>query len=306
MASLTRPLTRLPEVLASRYDLGHNIGTGSYARVYQVCNRGSGKKFALKVVDKAPLEARSISDMLEKEARFLQDLVGVPSIVQLLEVYDAHDRFFMIFELCERNLMDLPKAVDEEVALLWLREACLGVKELHDRGIIHRDLKPGNLLLTEDGGVRICDFGFACHAEEVPKGMTGSRCYAAPEQQWDDVIQTTKVDIYSLGMCLRHFGLGRMPIGPEDHAPTASEEVLELLRDMNDPIPEMRPTVDDVLSRPVMQNLPADSVPSDCLVPMCGGRAEGSFAGFMSQVLAKTLCCTHALQVVHDEEVLTF
>jgi len=249
--SLTQQLTMLPEPLFSRFVLQHKLGQGSFGVVYQICERGTGQLFALKVVDKAPLVARQVLDALHKEVSILKMYPGRHHIVQLHEFFEVAGRFFLVFDCCEH---DLEAAVsgcpfDEEVAFDWLRQACEGVSVLHAGGVIHRDLKPANFLVDDKGLLQICDFGLACHESDGACDLAGTPGYAAPEVLSRQKAQTVKADVYSLGACLQHFLLGRQPQGPADLPSQASDRARQLLAEMMHSDPEARPSVFDVLSQ---------------------------------------------------------
>jgi len=248
--SLSRELTRLPEGLAATYELQHKLGFGSFAVVYQVRHRQTGECLAMKVVDKMPLEMRSMLDTMHKETRLLQLHSQTPHIVVMRDYVEAEGRFFLCFELCGRNLQDVVdgRPASEQEALEWARQACEGLRGLHATGVIHRDLKPANLLIDSEGSIRICDFGYACNLNEGRSDPAGTREYAAPEVMDlnNKAPQTTAVDIYSLGTCLQHFLLGRIPQGPHDIPPHVTVETRQILAKMLNPNPFLRPSADEL------------------------------------------------------------
>jgi len=249
--SLTRLLAVLPEPLFSDYKLSKVLGVGAYAIVYQVKHKKTKEVFALKVIEKEPLALRLMLPQLQQEVALLTELSkGTPHVIQLLEATEIATHVFLRFELCSTNLEDVCEQqgeMPEEEALRWMRQACLGVKEMHAKGIIHRDLKPSNLLVDAEGALSICDFGFACKATDKLMGIAGTPTYSPPEAQKESGKHTKKVDIYSLGASLQHLLLGRCPLGPEDMPKGLSESTRELLEEMMSPDPKDRPTISEVL-----------------------------------------------------------
>jgi len=251
--SLTRLLASLPEPLFSDYELLKTLGVGAYAIVYQVRDKRTHEDFALKVIEKEPMRVRLMLPQLRAEVDIVGEHLGSPHICQLLEVTETPSHFFLRFELCRSSFEDVCKdmgAMTEEEAFRWLRQACLGVKELHASGIIHRDLKPSNFLVDAEGNLCICDFGFACRANDGLTGITGTPQYSSPETTGDGLKHTTKVDIYGLGACLQHFLLGRFPEGPGDMPKGLSSETRDLLEEMLSPCPKDRPSIDELLQAP--------------------------------------------------------
>jgi serine/threonine protein kinase len=251
--SLTHLLTALPEPLSCKYALEKVLGVGSYAVVYQIRNKKTGKAFALKVVETEPMRVRLMTPQLEREVTILEMHAATPHIVQLLEVTRTSTHIFLRFPLCRRNFEELSMdqgPMREEEAFAWLREMCLGVQGLHETGVVHRDLKPSNFLIDAKGKLRICDFGWACWEEQDLTGCCGTPEYSAPETSRDGVVHTAKVDIYGLGATLQHLLLGRVPNGPGDLPGGLSMAAADLIDEMMDDDPEARPSIDDLLSRP--------------------------------------------------------
>lgn len=259
LTCLTSTLTRLPEPLHGKYALEDMLGVGSFALVYKVRDRKTGARYAVKVVDQAPLAARGMLPQLQREVVQLQAHSGQPHIVKLHEVTELSGTLFFRFELCERTMIeycDEQGPLDDEEAFKWLHEATVGVKVLHDHGVVHRDLKPANMLIDVDGSLRICDFGWCCSESDALSGLCGTPQYAPPEMlAMTGQVHTKKVDIYSLGTCLQHFLLGRIPEGHEDLPSNVSEQASDLLVDLMQADPDARPTVEELIyDRPELQS----------------------------------------------------
>lgn len=255
--SLTHHLNVLPEPLFSDYNL-HNkpLGVGAYAIVYRVTHKRTKGDFALKVIEKEPMRVRQLARQLQREVALMEELsTGSPHVVQLLETTETATHFLLRFELCPSCLEDVSDnqgPMPEDQAFQWLRQACLGVKEIHAKGVIHRDLKPSNMLVDAEGALAICDFGAACRVTDALTGITGTPVYSPPETAGknDCVWHTEKVDIYGLGASLQHLLLGRCPFGSEDFPKGLSDSTRELLEEMMSPDPEDRPSIDEVLNSP--------------------------------------------------------
>mmetsp|Transcript_25258 Transcript_25258/g.66204 ORF Transcript_25258/g.66204 Transcript_25258/m.66204 type:complete len:327 (-) Transcript_25258:128-1108(-) len=255
MAPLTSHIAALPEPLHSTYVLQEMIGSGAYALVYRAQHRASEESFAVKVVQKDQLEARQMMPQLRREIEFLQALSGTPQVVQLLDIVDTRQRIFLRFELCAVNLEELVQStgpVRTDYAQRWSREVAQGLAVMHRLGQVHRDIKPSNMLLDAEGSVKICDLGWACLESERQVGSCGSAVYAPPEQLTSmGQPHTSRSDIYSLGVSLQHFLLGRVPLGSHDCPHDRDAEVLNVLRHMMQPNPTSRPSAEDLLMHPV-------------------------------------------------------
>jgi len=194
--SLTRLLAALPEPLFSDYDLVKVLGVGAYAVVYQVRHKKSQEDFALKVIETEPIRVRGMLPQLQREVEIVGEHSGNPHIVQLLEATETASHLFLRFDLCASSMEDVSNyhgPMDEEEAFRWLRQACLGVKDLHESGVLHRDLKPSNFLVDSEGCLRLCDFGFVCRTNDDLSGITGTPSYSSPETRKSGDLHTEKV-----------------------------------------------------------------------------------------------------------------
>src|SRR5207244_11697789 len=112
----------------------------------------------------------------------------------------------MVMELVEGG--DLDRLVSRQgpcsvvQACHFVRQAACGLQEAHDRHLIHRDVKPSNLLLTEQGQVKLVDFGLVrqfCSRLTDPRALLGTLEYMAPEQSFDPSAVDAPADLYGLG-----------------------------------------------------------------------------------------------------------
>ena len=177
-------------VLAGRYHLEHELGKGGMGRVLVARDEKLGRRVAVKVVTAAHDPARV--RRFEQEAR----TAGALEHPNVLAVYDLGEQDgvpFLVTELLEghtlRTVIDGPRLPPSQVQGVALQLA-RGLAAAHARGIVHRDLKPENLFLTDDGRLKILDFGLArlsANDEEGP-GLTvtgaifGTPGYLSPEQ----------------------------------------------------------------------------------------------------------------------------
>jgi serine/threonine protein kinase len=270
--SLTNVLKALPAQLASKYECVKLLAVGAYALVYQIQSRSSQKKFALKVIEKHPMEIRLLMPQLRREVETLKVCTNMPHVVRLHECIETPTHIFLRFELCRTSLEDLcikKGAMEEEDAFMWARQTCLALREMHAHGIIHRDVKPSNLLMDKKGYLRLCDFGFVCREQDRLTGFAGSPQYSAPEASAQNTpYHTTKVDVYSLGASLQHLLLGRNPNGPNDMPKGMSAAASDVLAEMMDPDPDERPTIEELLENPLFGGLDASFEDENILVQL--------------------------------------
>lgn len=216
--SLTRPPPELPQQLQLEYEDDPDLlGEGAFAVVRQLRHRRTGDLVALKVVEKYPLHIREMLPQLQREVR-IQGALQHRHILRLLSCLEDDTYVYMLLEFCAggslRSLCaDLPNHRLPEARASWYTAQILqGVEFMHQRNCVHRDLKPENMLLTEDGEVRICDFGWSAEvqAEQALRTTCGTPHYWAPEI-FEGLPQGYPVDLWSLGTLVYELLVGHAP-----------------------------------------------------------------------------------------------
>ena len=258
------------------YEAVRELGRGAGGTVFLARHRATGREVAVKLLHEA-----LGSDPIERE-RFLREAqvgrrIQSPHVVTVFEARVDGARAFLAMELLRgRSLRDRilagPLSVAEVVRVgLAVARA---LEAAHAVGVIHRDVKPANIMLGDDGTVKLADFGLARDAAAVERltrtreGM-GTLAYLAPEQAEDAKRVDGRADLYGLGATLFHALAGRPPftavgaeilaqIFDEDPPPVASLRpdcppglaalVASLLeKDPDDRPPEARVLVADLL-----------------------------------------------------------
>lgn len=208
--------------VVSKYDVKALIGRGSFSRVVRVEHKGTKQQYAIKMIDVNKREGR---DVCESELRVLRR-VRHPYIVQLFEVFEAPDKFYMVMELAQGGeLFDRIIArgsFSERDAVKVLNMILEAVRYLHALGITHRDLKPENLLYYHPGNdskLLLTDFGLAStrrSGDDVTMTTTcGTPEYIAPEVLLRKAY-TSAVDGWAVGVITYILLSGTMPFDHED------------------------------------------------------------------------------------------
>ncbi len=206
-----------------KYRILSPLGSGGFGSVYLAEDTWIDKKVAIKVPHKQNLDFGE----LVREPRLLASL-NHPNIVTVLTAEKQDDIFFIVMEyvpgdtleaIVEREgALDLPRALD------YTCQICNAMDHAHGQGIIHRDLRPGNVLVTEQGIVKVADFGTSRFLEIAAHGTTviGSPPYMAPEQFHGKAVFAS--DIYSLGITMYQMFTGVLPY--ETPAPADLERLM--------------------------------------------------------------------------------
>ncbi len=238
----------------AHYRITAAIGAGGMGEVYRATDTKLGRDVALKVL---PPEMASDPERLERFQREAKALAALdhPGIVGVYSVEEAGGVHFLTMQLVEGQSLDrlisgdgLP--VDRILAIAMALADALAAA--HDKGIVHRDLKPANVMVTNDGRVKVLDFGLAkltgaaggaeVDSERSTEMRTregvvmGTMPYMSPEQvQGQPVDQRT--DIFSLGVILYEMASGRRPFQGRSSAALVSS----ILRDAPRPLGDVRP-----------------------------------------------------------------
>ena len=202
---------QLQGLLGDDYTLQWVIGRGGMSTVWLADDNRSDTEVAVKVL------RPEFSNNDEFLARFRNEAVAAEDIHSdnVVRTYDyreapdpaGHTFCFLIMEYVRgeslADMLQREKALSEELALDVMEQAAHGLSILHRNGLVHRDIKPGNLMVTQNGQVKITDFGIAKAAAAVPLTRTGmvvgTAQYVSPEQAQGQEVGASS-DVYSLGV----------------------------------------------------------------------------------------------------------
>nr|XP_049704479.1 cyclin-dependent kinase-like 4 isoform X4 [Helicoverpa armigera] len=186
-----------------RYEKLAKLGEGSYGLVYKCRNRDTGEIVAVKKFvenEDDPL----IRKIALREIRMLKNLKH-PNLVNLIEVFRRKRKLHLVFEYCDHTVLHelekYPAGCPELLSKQIIWQTLQGVAYCHRHNCIHRDVKPENILLTSEGVVKLCDFGFArmISPGESYTDYVATRWYRAPELLVGDTMYSTPVDVWAIG-----------------------------------------------------------------------------------------------------------
>src|SRR5215204_2984897 len=238
-----------------KYKIIAPLGSGGFGTVYLANDTWIDKRVAIKVPHRQNLD---FGELL-REPRLLASL-SHPNIVTVLTAEKQDDVFFIVMEyvpgdtleaVIERDgTLDLGKALD------FTCQICNAMDHAHKQGIIHRDLRPGNVLVTDQGMVKVADFGTSRFLEIAAHGTTviGSPPYMAPEQFQGKAVFAS--DIYSLGVTMFQMLVGDLPYdtpGPADLERLLKGELASPPRSRNGRIPK---GISDIVMKAMAPEIP--------------------------------------------------
>jgi len=194
-----------------RYDVGEMLSSGGMGEVYLASDPELGRKVAIKFLSPELAAGRQAVEQLMREAKAASAL-NHPHIITVYEVTRAGGDVAIAMELVEgRPLRQFCGSKPVEIAQVidWGRQIAQALAAAHQRDIIHRDVKPENLMVRDDGIVKVLDFGLAGHTTDS-SGRGGTLNYMSPEQTRGESA-TSASDVFSLGLVLYELATGTNP-----------------------------------------------------------------------------------------------
>jgi serine/threonine-protein kinase len=236
------PRSRLePGMRVGAYQVVALLAAGGMGEVYRVVDTRLGREVALKVLPDAFAADPGRRARLEREAQAVAAL-NHPNIVTLHSLEEHEGLPFLTMELVEGRTLDRvipPAGVPAAALLAYALPLCEALAAAHQRGIVHRDLKPGNVMLADDGRLKLLDFGLAAITDAgafAPLGpaatltlegvLVGTCAYMSPEQL-QGRRPDCRSDVFALGVVLYELAVGRRPFG----GVTTPEVCSAILRD---------------------------------------------------------------------------
>jgi serine/threonine protein kinase len=231
--------------ISNRYEILKLLGEGGMANVYLAEDNILERQVAVKVLRGDLSTDDKFVRRFQREALAASSL-SHPNIVEVYDVGEDEGNFFIVMEYVEgKNLKQLMKrrgnlTVSEVIDIM--SQLTEGLSQAHDAYIIHRDIKPQNILIMDNGLVKITDFGIAMALNSSQLTQTnsvmGSVHYLPPEQA-SGKGSTIKSDIYSLGILMYELLTGVLPFKGENAVEIA-------LKHMRDPLPSVKREIERV------------------------------------------------------------
>jgi tetratricopeptide (TPR) repeat protein/predicted Ser/Thr protein kinase len=255
--SLPLPELTPSTIFADRYLVIDKLGKGGMGKVYKVLDQEINESVALKLIKPEIAANRETIERFQNEIKIARRITH-KNICRMYHLSREKDTFYITMEYIQgenlKKMIRMTKGMNLGTALSIAEQVCQGLAEAHRLGIVHRDLKPQNIMLDEEGGVRVMDFGIASSVETkgatLPGMMIGTPEYMSPEQI-DGGQVDARSDIYSLGIILYEMLTGKTPFSGD----TPWSVVLKHKNDRPHDPREINPEIPEAMSRIILRCL---------------------------------------------------
>ena len=219
------------------------IGRGGFGEVYGCRKADTGKMYAMKCLDKKRIKMKS-GEQLALNERFILQVISTgsddcPFIVGMTYAFTTPYKVCFLLDLMNGGDLHYhltQHIFTEEEVKFYVAEIALGLEHMHSRGVVYRDLKPANILLTEQGHVRISDLGLACDfITRRPHASVGTHGYMAPEVLQRGVPYDSSADWFSLACMIYKLLRGQSPFRPHRNKDKYEIDRLTLAKEVEIP-----------------------------------------------------------------------
>lgn len=222
--------------LDGRYEIKEIIGIGGMAVVYKAHDTIDDREVAVKILKDEFLANEEFRRRFKNECKAIA-VMSHPNIVKVFDVSLGDRLQYIVMEHIDgitlKEYIERQKVIRWRDALHFATQILKALQHAHDKGIVHRDIKPQNIILLQDGTIKVTDFGIARFSRSEHRTITdkaiGSVHYISPEQARGEITDE-KSDIYSLGVLLYEMLTGRLPFDAES---AVSVAIMQL---QNEPI----------------------------------------------------------------------
>lgn len=243
-----------------RYQIIRTIGEGGMANVYLAYDTILDRNVAVKILRGDLAEDEKFVRKFQREAISASSL-SHPNIVEMYDVGEDDGRYFIVMEYVEgvtlKNLIKRRGALTLSEVIDIMLQLTSAIACAHDSYIIHRDIKPQNVLILDDGRVKITDFGIATalNSNELTQtnSVMGSVHYLPPEQA-NGTGATIKSDIYSLGILMYELLTGNLPFKGDSAVEIAIKQMKEPIPSIVEQNPNIPQSIENIILKACAKN----------------------------------------------------
>lgn len=246
--------------LDGRYEIQQLIGVGGMAVVYRAYDTIDDRVVAVKILKDEFLGNEEFIRRFKNESKAIA-VLSHPNIVKVFDVSFGDRIQYIVMEYIDgitlKEYIDQQKNIKWKEAVHFCVQILRALQHAHEKGIVHRDIKPQNIMLLQDGTIKVTDFGIARFSRSETRTMTekaiGSVHYIAPEQARGDITDE-KADLYSVGVMLYEMITGQLPFEADN---AVSVAIMQLQSDPRPPR-DINPAIPDGLEEITLKAMQKD------------------------------------------------
>ena len=207
----------------NRYEVLEIIGVGGMAVVYKAYDRIDDRIVAIKILKEEYLANEEFRRRFKNESKYIA-VLSHPNIVKVFDMSFGDRLQYIVMEFIEgitlKEYIEQQRVIQPKEAVHFVTQILRALQHAHDKGIVHRDVKPQNIMLLQNGSIKVTDFGIASFSRSetatiAENGAIGSVHYISPEQARGDFTDA-KADIYSVGVLMYEMLTGQLPFTSEN------------------------------------------------------------------------------------------
>ena len=251
-------------LLNNRYELVAQQGSGGMSVIYKAIDRSLARTVAIKILRPSLTQDPAFLDKFQQEAKSVANL-SHPNIVTVHDVGSDGPTHYIVMEMIVgqdlKKLIKTQGALSPEKALNYAIQICEGLGFAHRSQLVHADVKPQNILINQDGIVKVTDFGIAqAYTDTMPQTRTdvvwGSPHYFAPEQARGEKPSPAS-DVYSIGIVMFEMFTGRLPYVGASQRELAMAHIQSEIPRAKDVNPSVSDEITNIIAK-VMSKRPND------------------------------------------------
>lgn len=248
------------KIIAERYMIVSSLGEGGMADVYLAIDTILNREVAIKVL-RGELSKDPVTLLrFQREASAVSKL-NHPNVVDVYDVGEFEERHYIVMEYIRgrtlKQLISQRGAIHQDEAVNIMVQLTKAVLHAHEHNIIHRDIKPQNVLVKDDGTIKITDFGIALAHDAVQltqnDAVLGSAHYLAPETTRGET-PTNQVDIYALGVVFYELLTGSVPFRGDNPVQIAMKHLRESIPSVKEFNPTLPQSVENIILHATVKN----------------------------------------------------
>lgn len=246
--------------LDNRYKIIEQVGSGGMADVFKAEDLEDGKTVAVKILRDEFSQSEEFIRRFRNESKAIS-VLSHKNIVKIFDVGLTDDIRFIVMEYIDgitlKDFIEQQGVLRWKDALFFISQVLKALQHAHDKGIVHRDIKPQNIMLLEDGTIKVMDFGIArfsrVDGQTLSDKTVGSVHYISPEQARGEMTDE-RSDIYSVGIMLYEMVTGKKPYD----ADTPVAIALKHMQDKCVPPRDITPSIPEALEEVILHAMERD------------------------------------------------